>query len=186
MPTAPGLTPGPASPRVVGPVLPSSAPLTLAIPSIDVRTPVQKLGLTDDGMLEVPAPGPHYDEAGWYRHSPTPGALGPAVIVGHVDSAADGPSVFYRLANLRPDDRVLVSRADGSVAVFAVDTVRRYPKRQFPTRRVYGDTDHAALRLITCGGPFDDDGHYRDNVVVTASLVRAVDAPEQPTRALSG
>jgi hypothetical protein len=40
-----------------------------------------------------------------------------------------------------------------------------------PTKLVYGNTDHAALRLITCGGPFDSAGHYRDNVVVLASLV---------------
>ena len=55
-----------------------------------------------------------------------------------------------------------------------MNQVRRYTKFGFPTRLVYGDTDHAALRLITCGGPFDrDNGHYRDNIVVLATLVRA-------------
>jgi hypothetical protein len=58
------------------------------------------------------------------------------------------------------------------VAVFAVDDVRHFRKSRFPTKLVYGDTDHAALRLITCGGPFDPQGHYRDNIVVLASLVR--------------
>ncbi len=97
--------------------------------------------------------------------------LGPAVIVGHLDSM-NGPSVFYRLGNLRKQDTVLVNRTDGRVAVFAVDDVRRFSKRDFPTKLVYGDTDHAALRLITCGGSIDlTTGHYRDNVVVFASLV---------------
>jgi sortase (surface protein transpeptidase) len=157
---------------VVGPVLPPSLPVALAIPAIGVKSPLQRLGQTADGSLAVPAAGPKYDWPGWYRFSPTPGALGPAVIVGHVDSAANGPSVFWRLGSLRPRDIVRVTRADGSVAIFAVDDIRRFRKTRFPSRLVYGNTNHAALRLITCGGPLEG-GHYRDNIVVRASLVRA-------------
>jgi hypothetical protein len=160
----------PAAP-VVGPVLARSVPVALFIPAIGVRSSLQRLGQTADGALEVPAPGPRYDWPGWYRYSPTPGSLGPAVIVGHVDSAANGPSVFWRLGSLRPRDTVRVTRADGTVAVFAVDDVRRFRKTRFPSQLVYGNTDHAALRLITCGGPLEG-GHYRDNIVVRASLVR--------------
>ena len=161
-------------------MLPASVPVALAIPAIDVRSPVQRLGQTSDGALEVPPPGPHYDEVGWYRYSPTPGSLGPAVIVGHVDSY-QGRSVFFRLGALRPHDKVLVKRADGSVAVFAVDAVRRFRKSEFPTQLVYGNTDHAALRLITCGGPIErTTGHHRNNVVVLASLVQA-SGKTQPT-----
>ena len=158
--------------RVVGPVLPASAPLALSIPAIGVQSPLHSLGQTADGSLEVPAPGPHFNEAGWYRYSPTPGSLGPAIIAGHVDTA-QGPSVFLRLGSMRPHDTVRITRADGSVAVFTVDDVRRYPKNAFPTQLVYGNTDHAALRLITCDGPIDhSSGHYLDNIVVSASLVR--------------
>ncbi len=158
--------------RASGPVLVTSAPLTLAIPAIGVRSPLPHLGQAPDGTIEAPAPGPRYDEAGWYRYSPAPGSLGPAIIVGHVDSAADGPSVFFRLGRLHRGDTVLVTRVNGSVAVFTVDAVGRYPKSRFPTALVYGNTDHAALRLITCGGPFDRSaGSYLDNVVVFASLV---------------
>ncbi|MDN5751557.1 MAG: class F sortase [Pseudonocardia sp.] len=122
-----------------------------------------------DGSLEVPR---DYALAGWYRPGPTPGEAGPAVVVGHVDSAADGPAVFFRLGELRPGAEVLVERADGRTAVFAVDRAARYPKDEFPTREVYGPTDHAALRLITCGGDFDAaSGHYRDNIVAFARLV---------------
>lgn len=97
--------------------------------------------------------------------------MGPAVIVGHIDSAAEGPSVFFRLGELQPGDRVSITRTDGTVASFSVDKVRRYPKELFPTDLVYGDIDHAGLRLITCGGVFDESiGHYLDNIVVFASL----------------
>ena len=161
-----------AGPGVVGPVLPASEPESIEIPAIGVRSAVQHLGLNDDHTLQVPPPGPRYDIAAWYKHSSTPGALGPSVIYGHVDSAAEGPSVFFELGNLRPGDKVFVTRADGVRAVFKVNGVRSYPKEEFPTRQVYGNTDHAALRLITCGGPFDSEaGSYLENVVVYASLI---------------
>jgi len=171
IPPAARSSPDPAS-KVVGPVLPRSKPVSIDIPVIDVRSTLQHLGLTAQGTLQVPAPGPHYNEAAWYKLSPTPGSPGPAVISGHVDSAAQGRSVFYNLGDLRPGDKVLVTRADGLVAVFRVDGVRHYPKDHFPSLLVYGNTRHAALRLITCGGPFDyATGHYVDNIVVFASLV---------------
>lgn len=161
-------------PSVIGPTLVDSKPTGLSIPSIGVDSDVNHLGLAADGSLETPAPGPLYNEAAWYRYSPTPGSLGPAILLGHVDSAAEGPSVFYRLGELEPGDRISVTRADGSIAVFMVESVRRYAKDNFPTELVYSDIDHAGLRIVTCGGAFDTStGHYLDNVVVFASLVGA-------------
>lgn len=151
--------------------LPPSKPVALDIPSIEVHSVVRHLGLTDEGELETPA-GRHYNDAAWYRNSPTPGSLGPSILLGHVDSAEHGPSVFFRLGEMRAGDEVKVTRADGSLAVFVVDEVRRFPKKDFPTELVYGDIDHAGLRILTCGGPFDEvSGHYVDNIVVFASLV---------------
>ncbi len=149
-----------------------STPVSLDIPAIDVHSVIRDVGRTAEGALETPQPGPDYNDAAWYRHSPTPGELGPAILLGHVDSASEGPSVFFRLGELRRGDRINVTRADGSVATFVVDEVRRYPKAAFPTELVYGDIDHAGLRILTCGGPFDEvAGHYLDNIVVFASLV---------------
>lgn len=152
-------------------LLPASVPTTLTIQSIGVHTVVNPIGLNPDGTLQVPAPGPLYNQAAWYNGSPTPGQLGPAVIEGHVDSAADGPSVFFKLGAVRVGAQVKVDRADGSVAVFAVTGVRRFSKDNFPTKLVYGDSRQAGLRIITCGGPFDKStGHYKDNIVVFAQL----------------
>ncbi len=164
-------SPNPVS-KVVGPVLAKSKPIALDIPSIGVHSVLQYVGLNADHTLQVPQPGPYYNDAAWYKYSSTPGALGPAVIVGHVDTAPQGPSVFYSLGRLKPGDRVMVSRGDGRVAVFRVSGVREYSKDHFPTKLVYGQTNFAALRLITCGGAFDSTtGHYVDNIVVYASLV---------------
>jgi hypothetical protein len=148
-----------------------SKPVSLDIPAIAVHSSLLHLGQQADGSLETPQPGPDYDRAAWYRYSPPPGSLGPAILLGHVDSAANGPSVFYRLGELRAGDRISVTRADGTVARFVVDEVKRFPKDAFPTELVYGDLDHAGLRLLTCGGEFDDvSGHYLDNIVVFATL----------------
>ncbi|MGH3446207.1 MAG: sortase domain-containing protein, partial [Nocardioidaceae bacterium] len=111
------------------------------------------------------------DKPGWYRYSPTPGQVGPSVIVGHVSSAHYGPGIFYRLGKLHTGDVVRVRRADGVTATFTVRRVASYPKASFPTKRVYGDIDHPGLRLITCGGDYDPEGSgYPDNTVVFASL----------------
>jgi sortase (surface protein transpeptidase) len=109
--------------------------------------------------------------AGWYRYLPTPGETGPAVILGHVDTAQEGPAVFYRLRDVNPGDTVTVRRLDGSTAVFTVSQVAEYPKSTFPTEAVYGPLDHPGLRLTTCGGSFDPiRREYRGNVVAYATL----------------
>ncbi len=114
--------------------------------------------------------------AGWFTKGPTPGALGPAVIAGHVTWRRE-PAVFYRLGAMRPGDRVTVTRKDRRTAVFTVTRIARFPKLQFPTEDVYGPIDHAGLRLITCGGTYDTARHkYLDNVVVFARL----DAVREP------
>ncbi len=144
-------------------------PNRVVVPSIGVTADVVALGLEPDGTLEVPE---DFDVTGWYQDGPEPGELGASVIVGHVDSY-DGPAVFYRLGQLVPGDEVIVEAADGTSSTFVVERVEQYPKEQFPTQAVYGDTPGPTLRLITCGGTFDRGARsYRDNVVVFARLSR--------------
>jgi LPXTG-site transpeptidase (sortase) family protein len=153
------------------PPTPVAAPVSVSLPAIEVQSDLLTLGLNPDGTLQVPEPGPDYDRAAWFDGSPRPGELGPAVIEGHVDSAANGPSVFYRLGELAPGDTVDVTRADGSVVTFEVYDIRVVPKDDFPTLDIYGNTDGPELRVITCGGPFDSSVRsYEDNVVVFAAM----------------
>lgn len=148
------------------------SPSTLAVPAIGVESAIQPLGLNDDGSLEVPAPGPLYDQAGWYTGSPRPGEIGPAVVLGHVTGNGGLPSVFYRLHELRAGQTVTIDRDDGTQARFEVYRVEQYPKDSFPTADVYGDTSEAELRLITCAGVWDTVvGSHRDNTVVYARFV---------------
>ncbi|MBQ0998086.1 class F sortase [Streptomyces sp. RK62] len=145
-----------------------SAPVRLRIPAIEVDTPLIRLGLEKDGTVEVP-PITAHDRAGWYRHSPTPGEVGPSVVLGHVTVGEYGDGVFHDLSRLRKGDRIEARRQDGSTAVFAVSSVRTVAKAAFPSDDVYGDVDRPELRLITCGGPREGQ-EYRDNVIVFAVL----------------
>jgi hypothetical protein len=150
--------------------MPRSEPVRVAIPVLGVTARVTPLGLADDSSMEVPRGA---RPVGWFDQSPTPGQLGPAVLAGHVDWGGE-PGTFSGLRTLSAGDRVLVDRADGSTATFVVDRVAEYAKDEFPTGSVYGDIDEAGLRLITCGGDFDEEEQsYRDNVVVYARLSAA-------------
>jgi hypothetical protein len=149
------------------PDLPASPPARIAVPALGVDSAVNPVG-----TVQVPAPGPLYDQAAWYTGSVTPGQRGPAVILGHIDSAANGPSVFYRLSALRPLDEFTVTRADGRTLVFRVNSVKSYPKDAFPSQAVYGPTTRPEVRLITCGGAFDARARsYVDNTVVYANQI---------------
>jgi hypothetical protein len=163
---APSATPLP--PIAAAAPVAESAPRGVAVPAIGLRTAgLVGLGLTPDGAMEVPDDAP---TVGWFRLGPTPGKTGPAVLAAHVDYAGvDG--AFVRLGEVQPGDTVDVQRADGTTATFTAYRTERFAKSAFPTEQVYGDTDGAELRLITCGGAFDDaNGNYVDNVVVFARL----------------
>jgi LPXTG-site transpeptidase (sortase) family protein len=165
-----GALPAPTGPIVAPPQSavprPVAAPVSLTIPLIGVSTKLITLGLQSDGSLQVP---PTTSVAGWYTGSPRPGAIGSAIIIGHIDSVK-GPGVFFRLDELRRGDQVYVRRADGTMVEFRVTSVEEYLKDRFPTQAVYGPTPDAELRLITCGGAFDNaTGHYLSNIVVYAT-----------------
>ncbi|WP_425825831.1 class F sortase [Streptomyces fractus] len=143
-------------------------PARLRIPAIGVDTAIDPLSLDPEGRLPAPA-GP--TDVGWWREGPAPGEAGPAAIVGHLDTRS-GPAVFAGLTELRPGDRVEITRADGSTAVFAVRSTKQFPQDDFPAKNVYGPTPDAQLRLITCGGTYDRAAdRYLANTVVYAKMI---------------
>jgi len=156
----------PAAPLHATPMT-SSVPVSVRAASAGIDSSLLQVALNKDGTIEVPH---SYSEAAWYRLGPTPGELGPAVLIGHVDSY-QGPGVFFKIGAMRPGQIIDVTRADRSVAHFRVDAINSYPKDKFPTQTVYGPIDYAGLRLITCGGAFNSSTRsYESNTVVFASL----------------
>ncbi|WP_051732585.1 class F sortase [Kitasatospora phosalacinea] len=164
--TSPSPRPSRTVPEVAA--LAPSDPKRLRIPSISVDAAFTPLGLDPAGALTTPPVG-RPDLVGWYRDAPTPGADGTAVVVGHVDDK-HGPGVLYRLGLLRPGLTITVTRQDRRAATFTVDSVRSFPKDDFPTDEVYAPTGRAELRVITCGGHYDRRTGYDSNTVVFAHL----------------
>jgi len=141
-------------------------PSRLRIQSLGVDSPLEDLTMDGSGILNSPRV---YGEAGWFANGTVPGDPGPAVVAGHVDSKT-GPAVFYKLHELKTGDTIQVQRGAGWLT-FKVTASEHYAKAQFPSTKVYGPTPVPELRLITCGGTFDQAKHsYRDNLVVYAVL----------------
>lgn len=155
------------------PSLDPSEPVAVRISSSDIASDLHPLGLTENGALDVPS-GNLYNQAAWYEGSPTPGEIGPAVIEGHVTSQGSTPSVFFELGSVDIGDEIEVDREDGSTATFEVYDTGSFPKDDFPSLAVYGRTNYAELRVITCGGDYSaEQRRHVDNVVVFARLVDA-------------
>jgi LPXTG-site transpeptidase (sortase) family protein len=145
-----------------------STPTRLIVPAIDLDTRLIDLGLEPDGSLQVPSSG---FPAGWFTGAPTPGEIGPAVIAGHVHWQGRW-GVFRKLDSLERGDTIEVDRSDDSTAVFRVTRTEEVPKDAFPTKQVYGNIQHAGLRLITCGGLDPVSRTYEANVIVFADLIK--------------
>ena len=143
-------------------------PVRLRIPALHVDSRLDRLGLQPDGSVAVPK---STAVAGWYDGGARPGQPGPAVILGHVDSFR-GPGIFINLSTVKIGTRVEVDRTDGSTATFTVTRVAKVAKVRFPTDLVYAPTLDPTLRLVTCGGSFDQaKGSYRDNVIAFADEI---------------
>ena len=140
------------------------APLRVSIPAIGVDAPLVAVGLKPDGAMQTP----EFGIAGWYDKGPKPGTPGPAVLLAHVDSKANGPDVFFRLRELKPGDQVTVRYADRQ-RTFAVTGKEQTAKTALPSSRIWNGARTPVLRLITCGGAFDRKaGSYLDNIIVYA------------------
>jgi sortase (surface protein transpeptidase) len=161
--------PAPVVEEAPGYAMEAAVPSVLSIPKIKLETTFEEpLGLNPDGTAAVPE---SYTKVGWYKNGPTPGELGPAVILGHVDSFK-GPAVFFSLGQLEVGDDIFVTREDGSKAHFVVSELERNQQSEFPTVKVYGDLNYAGLRLITCSGTFvKGEQRYTHNLIVYAKLV---------------
>lgn len=181
--TTPDVGPAPSSTAEVTPSsppgLPRSEPDIVDIPNIAVHSSLTELGLNPDQTVQVP-PVSTPMQAGWYKHGPTPGEIGPAVILGHVDGNKQR-GVFYRLHELSVGAEVHITRKDGRTITFQVRNVQRVAKDSFPTDAVYANTTTPELRLITCGGAFNHTTHnYLDNIIVYATMADPTSHPRSP------
>ncbi len=142
-------------------------PADVSVPRLRLSAPVDRVGVAEDGQVEVPEdPG----RVGWYRFSPAPGApAGSSVLVGHVDATGRGLGVLAALADVREGDRVVVGRRDGTAVSYRVTARRTVAKDALAGSGVFRRDGAPVLTLVTCAGPYvRDQGGYQNNLVVTA------------------
>lgn len=143
------------------------APTRMRVPRIGVDAAVVPVTVQPDGLLAVPA---DVRTVGWWSAGgPAAAPSGSVVLVGHVDSARQGPGAFFALRTLRPGDQVILSSAGGRTAAYTVAARRQYQKNALPAGELFDQDTTPRLVLVTCGGTFDrQTRHYSDNVVVYA------------------
>lgn len=142
-------------------------PERLIIDVLGIDAPVGAYGVDSNGQMEVPD---NVTEVGWYRHGPSPGEPGSAVLAAHVDLRGPGRGLFYDLADLEEGDEVSVRLSDGTTVEFRVAARSIYLKDELPLDAIFSREGDPVLTLITCGGGFSSStGHYDSNVVVYAT-----------------
>jgi hypothetical protein len=129
---------------------------------------VDSVGVAANGQLAVPD---DVNRAGWWRGSSRLGeSFGSVVIAAHVDSFSQGRGPIAELLSAGEGDRLRVS-GGGLDQTFTVDAVVSVPRAHLGERsRLFSVRGPLRLVLVTCGGPYDPQHGYRDNVVITAAV----------------
>lgn len=141
----------------------AATPVRIQIPSIDVDTAIEQVGVLENGQMGVPV---DENQVGWFEPGVKPGSKGNAVVAGHVDSKT-GPAVFYELDQLKTGDDVTIIDETGNTLRFRVTKTESYDTSNAPIEAIFGATSNRNLNLITCSGTFGDGGYDQRYVVYT-------------------
>jgi len=139
-------------------------PVILKIPSIDVDSTVEQVGLTSDGAMDVPKTR---DNVAWFSLGSRPGEVGSAVMAGHYGIKDGKGSVFDNLHKLNKGDKLYIEDEKGIITTFVVRESRRFDSQADATK-VFGSNDgESHLNLVTCEGIWDEaSGGYTQRLVV--------------------
>ncbi|MBT2453134.1 class F sortase [Streptomyces sp. ISL-43] len=153
------------------PALPKSKPTGMKIDAagVDAKKMVDLKVDPAGGELGVPDADTDANNPGWWTEGVIPGEKGASVLVAHFDTKY-GPALMKNVKNIKLGDVIEVPREDGKTAKFKIREIEDVDKKDFPTDKVYGDTNRSELRLLTCGGELKD-GHRTNNVIFYADLL---------------
>jgi LPXTG-site transpeptidase (sortase) family protein len=127
----------------------SNRPVRIKIPSINVDAPIESVGLTMDGAVDVPK-GP--TNAAWFDEWPRPGEIGNAVIVGHSGWKNGVSAVFDNLYKLQKGDKIYVENDTGVITTFIVREIQKYNPNADASDVFISNDGKSHLNLITCTG----------------------------------
>lgn len=142
-------------------------PVRLKIPRINVDTLIEYVGITSEGVMDVPK---NIINVGWFELGTPPGEIGSAVIDGHFNGKNGEPGVFADLYQLTVGDKIYIEDDKGVSTAFIVRQSRTYDPGY--AEEVFSLGDSAHLNLITCDGIWDKaKKSYSKRLVVFADLI---------------
>ncbi len=145
-------------------------PVRIVIPSLNIDTDIQYVGVNAKGNMGVPS---NYSDVALYKYGPAPGERGSAVIAGHVDNGLGLSGVFKNLANIQDGSEIHIIKRNGEQTTFRVERSKAYPYKTVPTEELFNRTGGTYLHLITCGGSWiPSEKTYDERIVVYAKLVK--------------
>ncbi|HSW88382.1 MAG TPA: class F sortase [Candidatus Saccharimonadales bacterium] len=142
--------------------------MRLIIPAIHIDAKIQNVGITPEGVMEVPK---NIAYVGWFDLGPRPGELGSAVIAGHLNGKNGESGIFANLSKLQKGDKLYIAESDGTLISFLVKERLSYDPGY--AENVFSKNDTAHLNLITCEGIWDNvKKSYSKRLVIFSDIVR--------------
>lgn len=144
-------------------------PTQINIPSISVTSLVEKVGIGEDGAMDVPI---NPKNVGWYMFGPKPGEVGSSAIAGHINWWNGVAGIFDKLHKLKPGDKIVVSDENEQPLTFVVSKIKTYEAKADASEVFVSNDGKAHLNLITCSGKWNKRAQqYSTRLVVFADLV---------------
>ncbi|WP_256758685.1 class F sortase [Cohnella sp. WQ 127256] len=125
-------------------------PSRLFIPTIGVHAGIEPVDVSSTGQMGVPK---STDKVGYLSSGILPGAVGNAVMDGHVDTY-NGKAIFYHLKNLKKGDPVFIKNDKERSIEFIVESIEIFKTSEAPINRIFGPMNEPRLNLITCAGKY--------------------------------
>lgn len=149
-------------------ILSNKEPVQIAIPSANIESAVERVGIDKDGKMQAPSTP---KIVSWYQFGGIPGDNGNVVLSGHRDSTF-GPGVFYTLENIKPGNPVLITDAKKNVHTYYATQISVLSAKQLPIDEIFSEQKNSKLLyLITCAGRFDFfKKTYDERVLVKAEI----------------
>src|SRR4051794_30820846 len=142
-------------------------PTNIKIDAIGVDANIEMLEVVD-GAMQPPS---NESQVAWYKDSSRLGIPGNVLMAGHLNWYGVPVAVFGYLDQLKKNDVIDVSGADGEVYHYKVKWVKNFPADEAPPKLVVGGSSKRVLTLITCGGYWQPDQlEYNERTVVRAEL----------------
>ncbi len=142
----------------------------IKISSIGLERRMSGMGVSSNGTINPPK-----GKVIWFQGfgRVRPGAVGTAVIAGHV-TKGDEPDTFYRLSRVDVGDTIKIIDG-GTTKTYRVNRASAIDKTKVTTdKAVWGtNTSHSRLAIITCDDAlgYRSDGHRVANFVIIADRI---------------